>query len=99
MLISPTFFIDYELDQMSRYLTMAKQSLAEELKKLESDFESKLDDDVEEEFLVDDYTDKSIELEQDYPKLVYGSFIVAWYSFIEQNLLDICESNNLHIVV
>lgn len=99
MPISPTFFIDYELDQMSRYLTMTKQSLAEEVKKLESDFENKLDDDVEEEFLIDDYTDKFIELQQDYPKLVYWSFIVAWYSFIEQNLLDICESNNLRIVV
>jgi len=71
MPISPTFFIDYELDQMSRYLTMTKQSLAEEVKKLESDFENKLDDDVEEEFLIDDYTDKFIELQQDYPKLVY----------------------------
>jgi hypothetical protein len=50
---------------------MTKQSLAEEVKKLESDFENKLDDDVEEEFLIDDYTDKFIELQQDYPKLVY----------------------------
>jgi hypothetical protein len=97
------FFVDYELEQMTRYLTMVKKSLAQEMEKLDIKykyyFENEIDDDVEDEFLIDEYTDGLLEIEKDFPKLTYGSFVVAWYSFTEQTLLDICESNNLKIVV
>lgn len=45
------------------------------------------------------YTDELIEAGEDFPQLLFLSFIVTWYSFIELKLLDLCEHLKLSISI
>ena len=94
------YFINSELDQMSRYLKMVNRSWYQEFEELDKEykqFQESGGNDDDDGLILDDYENRFIELGQDFPKLIFGSFVVAWYSFVEQQLLDLCEKRNLRI--
>ena len=100
------YFIFYELDQMSRYLDMVERSITQEFEKLEKeheeDMEREIEEDIDDDYtdaMIDKYQDKYMEIGRDFPRLIFGSFIIAWYSFVEQKMLDICESRKLRISI
>lgn len=94
--------IDYELDQMSRYLDLVQESLQRNLDHLEMHIAEMTDEATSGALesagsASDDYEDEFFEAIQDFPQLLRLSFIVIWYAFVEQNLLDLCEELNLKI--
>ena len=44
-----------------------------------------------------DSEDDFLSATQEFPQLLLLSFIVIWYSFVEQNLLELCEELKLRI--
>jgi len=100
------YFIFYELDQMSRYLDMVERSITQEFEELEKEYEEDMergiDGDVDDDYtdaMIDKHQDKYMEIGRDFPRLIFGSFIIAWYAFVEQKMLDICESRKLRISI
>ena len=95
--------INIELRQMSRYLGMVKRSLSNELQKLDETYRLEIEQDVETFEEADEvehhYQDQFAELETSFPTMIFGSFVVAWYSFVEQKLLDICERRELRLSI
>lgn len=85
--------IDYELDQMSRYLDVVQESLQQNYNQLKTRYAEI--DDCESA----DFEDEFIEATQEFPQLLLLSFIVIWYSFVEQRLLELCEELKLRISV
>jgi hypothetical protein len=96
------WLLEYELDQMSRYLDLMQNSLQQRYKELEASYEEDMAremDEDEETILEDQYLDDFIEATEEMPRLLLSSFTIAWYSFVEQKLLDFCEKLRLSIVV
>jgi len=103
------FFITSELNQMSNYLGQIKSLLEEQT----ADFLTKVEkprslDGSESQFsglLADwdklrqeeEYDESEYSLLEDFPRRLYSSFVTSWYSFIEDQLLGICDSLNLRI--
>lgn len=98
-----------ELRQMSSYLGLVKRLLdeqksskltkVEESKNLlvtEHSFSNLIDnwDKLQEE---DDSLQSEYDLLEDFPRRLYSSFVTSWYSFVEDQLLGICDSLNLEI--
>ena len=85
----------YRFDQMSRYLDIIQRSLDQHFSEIDKAYDENIAHEMEEEeyySLKDEYTDKFIEAGRDFPDLFLSSFVIAWYSFIEQELADICRS-------
>jgi len=96
--------IDYELDQMSRYLDLVQESLQRNHDHLEARFVEMTGEVTNSASECvgsssDDYEDEFFEATQDFPQLLRLSFIVIWYAFVEKNLLDLCEELNLTVSV
>jgi len=94
--------IRLELEQMSRYLDLVETSLQQHFKKLETSYQEDMAQEMTEDEAAiwdDHYTDDFIEAGQDFPQLLLLSFIVTWYSFVEQRLIDLCEELKLSISV
>jgi len=94
--------ISFELEQMSKYLDLIQGTLNDSFEQLEKRYQNEivqeLSDD-EAESLEDRYTDEFIEVGHDFPRLLLVSFIITWYSFIEQELLNLCDKLNLSISI
>lgn len=92
----------YELEQMSRYLSLIQASLSQHFGEIEAayreDMAGEMTDD-EYHLLEDHYIDQFFEAGRNFPRHLLSSFIVAWYSFVEQKLLDICENLNLRVSI
>ena len=102
----PLYFIQVELRQMSKYLDVVSSALSENANNVKVAFEEAMkndpveqlpDDDID--WVVDDYQEDLIEAEYEFPRLLLVSFVILWYSFVEQKLLDFCEELNLTITV
>ena len=96
------FLTDYEFDQMSRYLKLIQASIDQQLIEIENSYNKMLAKELPEydsDFMEDHYTDKYIEAGEKYPQMLYSGFIILWYSFIEQKLLDICSDLELVISI
>lgn len=94
--------IRYELEQMSRYLDIVQASISQRLDEVEISYQEDIARAMSEEEryqMEDSYVDDFIEGGSNFPRLLLSSFIVAWYSFIEQTLIDICERLKLRISV
>ena len=93
---------NYELDQMSRYLSLIQASLSQRLEEIEAAYREDMTDEMTERkysILEDHYTDQFLEVGRDFPQRLLSSFVVAWYSFVEQQLLDICEYLELRVTI
>ncbi|MBD1868264.1 hypothetical protein H6F93_18460 [Leptolyngbya sp. FACHB-671] len=89
------FTTNYKFHQMSKYLNLVQEAFSQHLDEIEKVYEEEISREMEEEeyyFLKDHYTDKFIEMERDLPDLLLSSFVITWYSFVEQQLEDICKS-------
>jgi hypothetical protein len=100
------FFIQEELRQMSRYLDIVVSALGTNFRNVDIMHENLWEGGTAEE-LSDDYIewvtskhqDELIEAGQDFPQLLLVSFVILWYSFVEQKLLDMCEELSLTITI
>jgi hypothetical protein len=85
------WLVDCELDQMSRYLDLVQESLQRNYAQLEARYEEIGGGGN------GDYEDEFVEATQEFPQLLLLSFVVIWYSFVEQTLLELCEELRLRI--
>lgn len=93
---------NYELEQMSRYLSLIQTSLSQQLEEIEAAYRQGMAEEMtEDEYyrLEDHYTDQFLDAGRDFPQRLLSSFVVAWYSFVEQQLFDICEILNLRVTI
>ena len=86
---------DLELEQMSRYLDLAEETLRnnqfqQSYRKIES--EPNCRDSEAITFGDDEHLDDFMEAVQDFPQLLLLGFIVTWYSLVEQNFAT-CVKN------
>lgn len=94
------FLVQHELELMSRYLDVVQVALDEHWDDLEERYKEDLartvtDDDAA--FLDDKYTDEFMETGRAFPQLLLLSFIVTWFSFVEKELIALCERLRLSI--
>ncbi len=95
------WFVNYELEQMAKYLDLVVVALQDNQKNLMESFEAETKDMTEAEksdfdqFHEDDY----IEAGSDFPRLLFSSFVVTWYSFTENHLIDLCAKRGLRIML
>lgn len=87
VLWTPTI-VEMTLGQMNDHLDMMEQHISESEKRLENEFEQFVQSygASEAEYALSD----EIGTVQQYPLFLYSSFVVMWYSFIEQSLFDLC---------
>ena len=91
----------YELKQMDRYLDFINSSIEENKGRLREDLENgakELSDDERHEYF-ENYRDEIDEFEIDMPRMLFSTFLVTWFSFIENHLTDICSKSGLKISI
>jgi len=101
------YFIQVELNQMSRYLDVVVSALETNFKSVDSAYEEAMKEEISNSEFSDDYRewvisnheDELIEAGQDFPQLLLVSFIILWYSFVEQKLLEFCDELGLTISI
>jgi hypothetical protein len=100
------FFIFEELRQMSSYLDVVVSGLEVNAQNLDLEFEETMKQETSDEFseeyedwLISKHQDNLMEAQYDFPQLLLVSFVILWYSFVEQKLIDFCEELELVIVV
>jgi len=97
-----TWQTDYELGQMSEYLDIIQASLSQRLDEIDEAYrEDSAREMTEDEYCLmeDHYTDEVLATGRDFPQRLLSSFVVAWYSFVEQKLLDVCETLKLRVSI
>jgi hypothetical protein len=94
------WLINFELGQMAGYLKVLKTSLVDYQEKLEivelpSSQEVLEDDEANDRFNA--WFDEMSSIQGDFPRRLYSSFVVSWYSIVEDTLLKLCDDLNLQI--
>lgn len=95
------WLISYELGQMGRYLDLLHSAINENQKQFETSIEkitSTMSKNEKEDFYAFN-EDDFIEVNADFPKLLFSSFVVSWYSFVEIHLINFCKYRNLKISI
>lgn len=92
------WLVDFELNQMSGYLKVFKTAIADYIQKLETmdpyyGHESHLSDE-DKDLLYNAYFDEFSSMLGDFPRRLYSSFVISWYSFVEETLVKICDDLN-----
>lgn len=96
------WIIEVELEQMSKYLNLVQNSLDEHLKEIDTSYHEdlKLEMPPDEAASMEDYyLDAYIEAGREFPRLLLSSFIITWYSFVEQELIELCARLKLSFTV
>jgi hypothetical protein len=96
------WLVEVELEQMAKYLDLVQNSLQQHLEEIEKAYQEDMAREMtedEEAFLESNYTDDFIEAGRNFPQLLLLSFIVTWYSFVEQELIDLCQRLKLSITI
>jgi len=97
--ISGNWIIQYELNQMERYLGLLQTTISDNQKQFNASIEktvSTMTEDEKEDFY-QFHEDDFIEVSRDFPRQLFSSFVVSWYSFVENRLMNFCKSRNLKI--
>src|SRR3990172_10094040 len=95
------WLINEELEQMERYLAITNSAIDDNKKRLEEWAKTQtkdLDEDQQNEFF-SFYEDEFIEVDRDIPRLLFCSFLVTWYSFMESQLTEVCRKLKLKIPI
>lgn len=90
-----------ELEQIARYLDLMNSGIQDNQQKLEADLKAMTNNMTEEE-RADFYNfheDDMIEAGSNFPTLLFSSFIITWYSFIEYQLISLCKILDFKISV
>ncbi|MDZ8080412.1 MAG: hypothetical protein RMX35_15250 [Nostoc sp. DcaGUA01] len=90
-----------QLEQMSRYLDCMNSAIQDNQQKLEEDMKAMTKNMNEEERanFYDFYENEIIEASGDFPVLLFSSFVISWYSFIEVELIGVCKILDLKISI
>jgi hypothetical protein len=94
--------VKYELQQMSKYLDLIENTITQRMEDIEKAFQEdmkRLMSEEEEGHMDAHYTDQFIEASEDFPQLLLTGFVVTWYSFVEQQLMQFCERLKLQITI
>ncbi|MCU0491369.1 MAG: hypothetical protein MUD01_07270 [Chloroflexaceae bacterium] len=99
-MFSPFRMIESELEQMHNYLNTVHSLLEEHVQKFTTSMDEAANhvSDKEKDRFDDYYSDTLWELDS-FPKQLYSSFVVSWYSFVEHQLIHLCERLDLTITV
>lgn len=102
----PFYLVDAELLMMSHYLREMQsylqgdlQKLEQEVKALQEEFDSTTEEDFEypydrdayAEYLFEPYRGRYDVIGREFPRRLFSSFIVSMYSFIEDELSNVCS--------
>jgi hypothetical protein len=95
------WMVTTELEQMSRYPDIVHSMLDDHKQKLSDSLDEIAKDMTEEEKsgFYEYNSDEYWELADEFPRQLYSSFVVAWYSFIENQLNKLCERLKLKITI
>ena len=94
-------FDEYELEQMSRYLSLVSQAIENEKMEFEIFVENKITaySEEEKEDFLNFHEDVHFEVTEQFPRLLFSSFLVSWYSYIETQFIQLCRRNKFEITV
>lgn len=95
------WLISYELDQMERYLDLLHAAISDNPIQFDASIKKivvTMSKDERAEFY-EFHEDDFIEVNADFPRLLFSSFVVSWYSFVENHLISFCKSRNLKISI
>lgn len=96
------FIIRWEFEKMGNYLDMVAEAIDYQLSDIEEKYNTivaETEHEIDTSILVDRFTDEIFETGKDFPKLLLTSFIIAWYSFVEQELVKLCKGLELTITI
>lgn len=97
-----SWLITQELKQMNRYLDLLNTAVSDNLKQFDitvEEFAKKATTESEKEEFSDFVESVYEEIEEDFPRLLFSSFVVSWYSFMEIRLMDFCRQHKLKISI
>jgi hypothetical protein len=96
------WLVEFELKQMAGYLKVLKKSLEDYAEKINDlnvvgDADVTVDEEANERF--NEWCDEVLSVNPggDFPRRLYSAFVVNWFSFIEDTLLDLCNDLNLQL--
>jgi len=95
------WIFSYELEQMERYLDLLHTAISDNKKQFDSSIEKIANTmtDAEKAEFYEFHEDDFSEVSRDFPRLLFSSFVVSWYSFIENRLIGFCKIHNLKITL
>lgn len=90
-----------QLEQMSRYLDTMNAAIESSQQQFMADLEITIKDmnEAEKADFCNFYENEIIELGSDFPTMLFSSFVISWYSFIEHQLISLCKTLDLRISV
>lgn len=93
------WLINSEIEQMKRYLELTNSYFENEQKEFVEALDKRAEEFSEDEKndFYEFYSDEYFELREGLPQRLFSSFLISWYSFMEQSLFDICDAHNLSI--
>lgn len=94
------YLILLSFDQMHKYLHVTKSAIDEEQERFFAtikEIHSTYTDENQKQGVLDLLDDEFTEVTYEFPRMLYSSFLVTWYSFIEHKLLQLCDDLNLTI--
>ncbi|MGA9191478.1 MAG: hypothetical protein WBZ24_07090 [Anaerolineales bacterium] len=86
---------------MGRYLDQLDSMLASEKDRVEADIKNallQLPPEDRDEFESSSWGDVS-EIAEDFPNILYSSFLLSWYSFVETSMFLACTDFGLHVTI
>lgn len=96
-----SWLIAFELQQMRDYLDTISIMFQDYEEKLEKKYmlEELTDMDEEDEDRYEQYLQNFASVKGDFPRRFYSSFIVSWFSLIEDGLINLCKSLDLSLKI
>lgn len=100
------WLVDFELRQMAAFLKVLKISLEDYAQKIDNGptdspwpTEQEIEEDDEANDRFNAWTDEVLSVSPggDFHRRLYSTFLISFYSFVEDNLLKLCEDSNLPI--
>lgn len=90
--------IDSITDSLEKYLDFVNSGIVYEKKKHKEflDEAIKISEEDEAQFLLMFYGEETRNIDREFPRRVFSSFITLWYSTYEETLLSICKYFNLN---
>jgi hypothetical protein len=88
--------VDYELNELSVFLDVMEKSISLYEDEMETRYSiadlERIDENQESQMEYEKYIDEFSSVVFNIPRRLYMSFVVNWYSFVEEGLLKICRS-------
>jgi hypothetical protein len=89
-------------DQMQRFLYLTKSALDQATNESQAAMKILQTDDYHDERKEEIFSllhDEFIEVNYQFPCMLYSSFLSAWYSFVEHNLIQLCDDLQLTVSI